>query len=101
MKADSGSFDKSYISAWIDFNNNGKFDEGEMATSSVNGKNDNVVLTFSEDAVKNMDKNANYLGARVRIAANADDINQPTGQAFTGEVEDFLIPVGGASSRFC
>ncbi len=40
-----------------------------------------------------IDPSVNELGARVRIAKKANEIESPTGMAFSGEVEDFKTQI--------
>ncbi|SFE65029.1 Cna B-type domain-containing protein [Peptostreptococcus sp. D1] len=87
--------DSANVSAWIDFNQNGTFDETERVTSHV-----------SEDGVINLNfgkrletKPTDTLNARVRIATQAEFVESPTGLAPDGEVEDFQIPAEYQKTR--
>lgn len=76
-----------YISGWIDFNLNGKFDDSERVTVSAPKNNTSVILEWTVPAnrvVKNT-----Y--ARLRFGYNAAEIESPVGSAAGGEVEDHRV----------
>ena len=84
--------DSAYVRAWVDFNNNGKFDQFESSevlhvqedgTVNISFKNTPQLLTTSIDSI----------GVRVRIGLDEKEILSPTGIASSGEVEDFLTHV--------
>ncbi|MEX2784836.1 GEVED domain-containing protein [Streptococcus sp. H49] len=81
----------AYLSAWVDFDNNGTFDENEKASVSVTSSG-MATLTFDVDPSV-ISSDLTNLNVRVRIASVADDIVNPTGLARDGEVEDFQIPI--------
>ena len=90
FQADPNGNPESFVKGWIDFNNNGKFDEGEasdMVTVTSKGK---YKLTFT-NIPQNVDTTVTRLGMRIRTAISAGDIENPTGFAYSGEVEDFRI----------
>jgi len=79
----------AHIEAWIDWNNNGEFDVGEMVfdgTDPSSGLYDRLEVTIPTDAVT-----GEYLGLRIRIS-NQDDMT-PYGFISEGEVEDYLIGI--------
>ena len=80
----------AWVNGWIDFNGNGKFDEGESATPTEVTKDGKVTLTWNTQ-VQNVDTTATKLATRLRIALDKADITTPTGIAYSGEVEDFQI----------
>lgn len=82
----------AYVHGFIDFNNNGVFDEGEGSdiVETTNSEPGLVTLTWS-DIPQSVDTSTTQLGFRVRISSNAADIADATGLAFTGEVEDTTI----------
>ncbi|MGT2834098.1 GEVED domain-containing protein [Streptococcus hyointestinalis] len=82
----------AYVHGFIDFNNNGVFDEGEGSdiVETTNSEPGLVTLTWS-DIPQSVDTSATQLGFRVRISSNAADIAEATGLAFTGEVEETTI----------
>ena len=75
------------IEAWIDWDNNGEFDAGEMVldvTDPSAGLYDQLEVMVPTDAVT-----GEFLGLRIRIS-NQDDMT-PYGLIDGGEVEDYLI----------
>ncbi len=80
----------AWVNGWIDFNGNGKFDEGEAATPTEVTQDGKVTLTWNTN-VQNVDTTATKLATRLRIALDKADITTPTGIAYSGEVEDFQI----------
>ena len=81
---------KAYVNGWIDFNNNGKFDEGEGAGVTEVTQDGKVTLTWTNN-FQNVDTTATKLATRLRIAYDKADVKAPTGIAYSGEVEDFQI----------
>ena len=80
------------IYGWVDFNQNGKFDEDERSNLATITQDGTVELTFANSKTY-IDPSVNELGARVRIAKKATEIESPTGMAFSGEVEDFKTQI--------
>ena len=77
---------------FIDFNGNGKFDEGEQSdVVQVNGNNQIVELTFKNTQV--IDTSKDVVNFRVRIAKDEAQVERPNGIAYSGEVEDNQIQV--------
>ena len=90
IKANPNGNAKAYVKAWVDFNNNGKFDDNEGSVVKEITANGDHTLTFN--AIPSLSGGlVDQLGMRVRIATNAGDIEKPTGTAFSGEVEDMLV----------
>ncbi|QKQ44081.1 YSIRK-type signal peptide-containing protein [Streptococcus sanguinis] len=90
IKANPNGNAKSYVKAWIDFNNDGVFNESEGSNLQEITAAGDYTLTFNANpniTGGQVDK----LGMRFRIATNAGDIEQSTGIAFSGEVEDMLL----------
>ena len=83
---------KANIYGWIDFNQNGTFDEDERSDLATITKDGSVTLRFTKSKTY-IDPSVNELGVRIRIAKDADQIESPTGMAFSGEVEDFRTQV--------
>ena len=81
---------KAYVNGWIDFNNNGKFDEGEAAGVTEVTQDGKVTLTWTNN-YQNVDTTATKLATRLRITYDKADVKAPTGIAYSGEVEDFQI----------
>ncbi len=83
---------EAYIYGWVDFNQNGTFDEDERSNLATVTQDGTVELTFANSKTY-IDPSVNELGARVRIAKKATEIENPTGMAFSGEVEDFKTQI--------
>ena len=83
---------EAYIYGWVDFNQNGVFDEDERSNLATVTQDGTVELTFANSKTY-IDPSVNELGARVRIAKKANEIESPTGMAFSGEVEDFKTQI--------
>ena len=83
---------EAHIYGWVDFNQNGKFDEDERSNLATITQDGTVELTFAKSKTY-IDPSVNELGARVRIAKKATEIESPTGMAFSGEVEDFKTQI--------
>ena len=88
--ASANGNDKAYVRAWIDFNNNGVFDDNEASDFTEVTTEGDYTVTFRNHAPMN-DDTVKKLGMRVRIALNQGDIEKPTGTAFSGEVEDLQV----------
>ncbi|HGA1494783.1 TPA: CshA/CshB family fibrillar adhesin-related protein, partial [Streptococcus suis] len=89
--ANTNNNDRAYVQGWIDFNNDGRFDESENSgiLEVVRGKTE-YTLNF-RDIYQNVDTSVTKLGVRMRIALEAADIRTPDLTAYSGEVEDFQI----------
>ena len=84
--------EKAYVRGFIDFNQNGKFDEGEASEIvEVTENNQKVKLKFRNTQIIDTTKEA--VNFRVRIAKERSQIEKPVGIAFSGEVEDNQIQV--------
>ena len=83
---------EAHIYGWVDFNQNGKFDEDERSNLATITQDGTVELTFANSKTY-IDPSVNELGARVRIAKKDTEIESPTGMAFSGEVEDFKTQI--------
>ena len=82
----------AYVRGFIDFNGNGKFDEGEASNIvQVNGNNQLVELTFTNTQV--IDTSKDLVNFRVRIAKDEAQVEKAAGIAYSGEVEDNQIQV--------
>ena len=90
IKANPNGNAKSYVKAWIDFNNDGVFNESEGSNLQEITAAGDYTLTFNANP-NIIGGQVDKLGMRFRIATNKGDIEQPTGIAFSGEVEDMLL----------
>ena len=92
VEAHTDGAPQANIYGWIDFNQNGTFDEDERSDLATITKDGTVELHFTKSKTY-IDPSVNELGVRVRIAKDAAQIESPTGMAFSGEVEDFRTQV--------
>ena len=92
IQAHTDGASEAYIYGWIDFNQNGIFDEDERSDLARITNDGTVELTFAKSKTY-IDPSVKELGARVRIAKKATEIESPTGMAFSGEVEDFRTQI--------
>ena len=92
IEAHTDGASEAYIYGWIDFNQNGTFDEDERSNLARITNDGTVELTFANSKTY-IDPSVKELGARVRIAKKATEIESPTGMAFSGEVEDFRTQI--------
>jgi len=92
VQANTGGAPEAYLYAWVDFNQNGKFDENERSEKTTITKDGNAVLTFKNGPILS-DLQLDKLGVRVRTSTYAPDIESPTGMSMSGEVEDFETQV--------
>ena len=92
VQAHTDGASEAHIYGWVDFNQNGKFDEDERSNLATITQDGTVELTFANSKTY-IDPSVNELGARVRIAKKANEIESPTGMAFSGEVEDFKTQI--------
>ena len=84
--------DDAYVRAWVDFNNNGKFDQFE-SSEVIHVTQDGTVNISFKNTPQLLDTSVDSIGVRVRIALKEKEILVPTGIASSGEVEDFLTHV--------
>ncbi|WP_201709511.1 GEVED domain-containing protein [Streptococcus salivarius] len=92
VEAHTDGASEAHIYGWVDFNQNGKFDEDERSNLATITQDGTVELTFANSKTY-VDPSVKELGARVRIAKKATEIESPTGMAFSGEVEDFRTQI--------
>ncbi|MEZ7625710.1 CshA/CshB family fibrillar adhesin-related protein [Streptococcus sp. 27098_8_148] len=92
VEAHTDGASEAHIYGWVDFNQNGKFDEDERSNLATITQDGTVELTFANSKTY-VDPSVKELGARVRIAKKANEIESPTGMAFSGEVEDFKTQI--------
>ena len=92
VQAHTGGAPEAHIYGWIDFNHNGTFEENERSELATITKDGAVTLQFNNNIAVD-DPSLVELGTRVRIATSSKAIEQPTGIAGTGEVEDFKTQI--------
>ena len=90
VEAHTDGADEATLYGWVDFNGNGTFDEDERSEKLTINADGTATLVF-KDAFKKVNVSLSELGARVRIAKDATQIEKPTGMALSGEVEDFEV----------
>ncbi|MFI6639077.1 GEVED domain-containing protein, partial [Streptomyces sp. NPDC050504] len=79
----------SYAAAWIDFNGNGTFDEGERATAAVAAGATEATFTWAvPDDIK-----AGQTWSRFRLGYTQGQTESATGMADSGEVEDWQLTI--------
>ena len=88
IQAHTGGAEKAYVRSWLDFNNNGQFDSDEASDIAEITQDGDVQLHFKNKTQKDAGQLL-QAGTRVRIATSREEIEKPTGLAFSGEVEDF------------
>ncbi|MBD2757350.1 GEVED domain-containing protein [Spirosoma validum] len=81
------------LSGWIDFNNNGTFDSNERAQASVlsNASGRVVQVKLYWNGLSDLTTGQTYM--RFRVASNAAEVANPTGEASDGEVEDYTVTI--------
>ena len=84
--------DVAYVRGWVDFNGNGKFDDGESSEVIELRQNKTISLKF-KNTPQLLNTSIDSVGVRLRIALDKEEILKPTGLASSGEVEDFLTHV--------
>jgi len=76
-----------YLNTWIDFDGNGIFDPSEQLTSDQPLAPGPTILTFTAPASVDDDN----LYSRFRFTADSGEVTMPTGEATSGEVEDYVL----------
>ena len=92
VQANRGGADKAYIRSWIDFNEDGHFDADEASEIAEITQDGTVELHFKNKPSINPETLLEA-GTRVRISTERSEIENPTGTAFSGEVEDFVAKI--------
>ena len=92
VEAHTDGAPQAHIYGWVDFNQNGTFDEDERSDLATITKDGAVTLSFTKSKTY-IDPSVKELGVRLRIAKDAAQIESPTGMAFSGEVEDFKTQI--------
>ena len=85
------TLDTAYLVAWIDWNGDGDFDEGNEIVANLKDNKDGVFPSFIEVTVPNDAVQGSLLGFRIRLSN--DDNMTPYGRAGSGEVEDYLLGI--------
>lgn len=86
------AFRDGYISGWIDFNQNGEFDDNErVSVKAVKADQGKVKMIWT--VPDNRVIRSTYV--RLRFGYDQNEVNSPTGIATGGEVEDHKIYILG------
>lgn len=88
--SDGGVNQTGQISAWIDFNRDGVFNATERAQATCPPGASNATLNWTIVPTQIV---AGPSFMRIRIATVAAQVANPTGNAATGEVEDFKLDI--------
>lgn len=80
------------LSGWVDFNNNGVFDLSERQQVTI--ANNQTSATLKWTGITASPSPASFVYARFRVGTGAQ-VDNPTGGALLGEVEDYRLPVMG------
>jgi hypothetical protein len=83
---------KVWLFGYVDWNKDGDFKDAEEKQSLEVTQTDEYMLTFN---VPNNAVIGEFLGARFRVGSVQDEVDQATGFAMDGEVEDYVIMVEG------
>ena len=90
VSARNGITPKAYLTGWIDWNNNGTFEESEKVTQTIAQNTTSAILTWTNHTLVYVpDRAGTY--ARFRITSS-NAVTTPGGEAPDGEVEDYFIP---------
>jgi len=85
----------AYLTAWLDFNNNGVFDANEQSsTTTITTTGTNISTTVTWPTVPAGSTILNRF-ARFRISTDNASVQTATGYAPDGEVEDYKVTVIG------
>ncbi|MBK9490233.1 MAG: hypothetical protein IPO07_16755 [Haliscomenobacter sp.] len=88
------SANTAYVYGYIDWNNDGNFDDANEVQFGTVNPNTSTDLILSFDVPVNAVINTD-LGARFRVGTVQGEVDQATGFAMNGEVEDYLVRVKG------
>ena len=72
--------DVAYVRGWVDFNGNGKFDDGESSEVIELRQNKTISLKF-KNIPQLLNTSIDSVGVRLRIALDKEEILKPTGLA--------------------
>ncbi len=87
---------KAYVSAWLDYNNNGVFDETEKVSYTFAGVTADTTIILKWNSISFIPEgetlpSAGYKYLRVRVSTDEEAVVSATGIAPDGEVEDYRI----------
>lgn len=81
----------AWLTGWFDFNRNGAFDAGESVTIPVPNNAPAVTLTWTGLPTYLPQGTASGYGFRFRISSDQQAVQNATGYAPDGEVEDYFV----------
>lgn len=79
----------AYLGCWIDMNRNGTFADDALAQAVVNPGDTSVTLNYTTPG----DVSVGDTYIRCRLSANVAEVQNPIGNATSGEVEDCLVSI--------
>lgn len=81
------------VCAWVDFNNNGVFDNGEGISTTVSSSSATQRIQLYWPSVTTILSDNSYTYLRIRIASASHGMStaNPTGYFYNGEVEDYYV----------
>ncbi|ELI6447136.1 right-handed parallel beta-helix repeat-containing protein [Photobacterium damselae] len=84
----------AYLAGWIDSNRNGVFDEIEGRVDVIpSGQNGAYTYSFDSNQMQNLSVGNTFI--RFRLTTDPLTVTDVGGGASNGEVEDFMIQIGG------
>ncbi|MDH3651562.1 MAG: T9SS type A sorting domain-containing protein, partial [Saprospiraceae bacterium] len=83
------------VTAWLDLNANGDFEESERRTAIVASGSTDVEVAFDFGIFPDLE-NVQFTYLRIRVSTELDAIDDPIGLAHDGEIEDHQISVQAA-----
>ncbi|NVP00092.1 hypothetical protein HWA77_07685, partial [Photobacterium damselae subsp. damselae] len=84
----------AYLAGWIDSNRNGVFDEIEGRVDVIpSGQNGVYTYSFDSNQMQNLSVGNTFI--RFRLTTDPLTVTDVGGGASNGEVEDFMIQIGG------
>ena len=93
VTATNDSNEDATLACWIDFNRDGDFtDTGERQEAAVSAGSGTSVYPLEFSGFATPVEGASYI--RCRIAYDSRQVEDPTDEADSGEVEDFLVQIG-------
>ena len=83
----------STVACWVDYNGNNTFDNATERGSAVINASGTATVTLPNVPATANDDTGGSTFMRCRIASNATEVDNPTGAATNGEVEDYPISI--------
>src|SRR5690606_34863109 len=83
----------AFLSAWFDFNNNGTFEVNEKATGLIPNNSTSTNITWTGLPPQLPKSSVPSYAFRFRLSSNLTAVENPSGFAEDGEVEDYIRDV--------